>query len=76
MGRACSTHGVKRNTYRVFVRKAEGKRSLERLGRRCEDNIKMDLKDIGWGGMDWINLAQHREQWRDQFKTATNLRVT
>jgi hypothetical protein len=53
----------KRNAYRISVGKPEGKRSLGRPGRRLEDNIKMDLREIGWGGMDWINLAQDSEQW-------------
>jgi hypothetical protein len=56
--------GEKRNTYRILVGKPEGKRSLERPRRRWEDNIRMDLREIVWGGMDWIDLAQDRDQWR------------
>jgi hypothetical protein len=52
MGRARSTHGEKRNLYRVSVRKPEGKGPLGRLRRRWEDNIKMYLREIGWDGMD------------------------
>jgi hypothetical protein len=52
---------VKRNAYRIFVGKLEGKRRLGRPRRRWEDNIKMDLREIGWGGMDWIHLAQDRD---------------
>jgi hypothetical protein len=48
----------KRNAYRGLMRKPEGKRPLIRPERRWEDNIKMDLRGIGWGGMDWIDLAQ------------------
>jgi hypothetical protein len=62
MGRACSTHGEKRNAYRILVRKPEEKRRLGRPSRRWEHNIKIDLKELGWGGMDWIDLAQDRDR--------------
>jgi hypothetical protein len=52
----------KRNTYRIMVGKPEGKRQLGGPRRRWEDNIKMDLRVIRWGGMDWIKLAQDRDQ--------------
>jgi hypothetical protein len=52
--------GEKRNAYRILVGRAEGKRPLERTRRRWEDNIRMDLREIGWGGMDWIDLAQDK----------------
>jgi hypothetical protein len=54
MGGACSTNGEKRNACRIFVGKPEGKRSLGRPRRRWEDNIKMDLRGIRWGGIDWL----------------------
>jgi hypothetical protein len=44
--------------------KREGKRKLGRPRRRCEDNTKMDLQDLGWGGMVWIDMAQDRDRWR------------
>jgi hypothetical protein len=75
MGRECGTYGQKRNMYRVLVGKPEGKRPLGRPRRRWEDNIKMDLREIGWGGMDWIDLAQDRDQWRALVNTIKNLRV-
>jgi hypothetical protein len=61
MGKVCSTSGEKRNAYMLLVREPEGKRALGRPRCRLEDNIKMDLKKIGWGGMDWIGLAVDRE---------------
>jgi hypothetical protein len=61
MGRACSTNGEKRNACRILVGNTEGKRPLGRPRRRSVDNIKMDLKEIGWYGMDWINVAQDRD---------------
>jgi hypothetical protein len=67
--------GEKRNVYRILVGKPEGKRPLGRPRRRWENNIRMDLRDIGWGGMDWIDLAQDRDQWRALVNTVTNLRV-
>jgi hypothetical protein len=54
MGRACSTNGEKRNAYRILVGKPEGKTPLGRPKRRLVDNIKMDLREIGWDGMVWI----------------------
>jgi hypothetical protein len=67
--------GPKRNTYKILVGKPEGKRPLKRPRRRWVDNIKMDLREIGWDGMDWIDLAQDREQWRALVNTVMNLRV-
>jgi hypothetical protein len=75
MGRACSTHGEKRNAYRVPVGKPEGERPLGRPRHRWEDNIKMDLSQIGWGGMNWIHLVQDRDQWRTLVNTVMKLRV-
>jgi hypothetical protein len=72
MGRACSTN-EKRNAYRILVGKPEEKRPLGRPRRRWVDNIKMDLREIGWDGMDWIDLAQDRDQWRAVVNTVMNL---
>jgi hypothetical protein len=52
--------GEKKNAYRVFVGMPNGERPLVRSRRRWEDNIRMDIREIGWGGMDWIDLAQGR----------------
>jgi hypothetical protein len=67
--------GNKRNAYKIFVGKPEGKKSLGRPRRRWVDNIKMDIREIGWGGMDWIDLAQDREQWRALVNNVMNLRL-
>jgi hypothetical protein len=56
--------GEERGVYRVLVGKPEGKRPLGRARGRWEDNIKADLKEVGCGGMDWIELAQDRDRWR------------
>ena len=61
-GRACSAYGEGRGVYRVLVGKPEGKRPLGRPKRRLEDNIKMDLQEVGYGGMDWIELAEDRDR--------------
>jgi hypothetical protein len=63
------------NSYRILVGKPEGKRPLGRPRRMWEDNIKMDLREKGWGGMDWIDLAQNRDPWRALVNTAMHLRV-
>jgi hypothetical protein len=75
MGRTCSTNGEKRNAYGILVGEPEGKRPLGRPRRRWEDNIKMDLRETGWGGVDWIDFAQERDQWRALVNTVINLRV-
>jgi len=67
--------GEKRGSYRVLVRKPEGKRPLEKPRRRWEDNIKMDFQEVGCGGMDWIELVQDRDRWRACVSTVMNLRV-
>jgi hypothetical protein len=67
--------GPKRRAYRILVGNREGKRSLGRPRRRWEDNIRMDLREIGWGSMDRIDLAQGRDQWRAHVTMVMNLRV-
>jgi len=67
--------GEGRDVYRVLVGKPEGKRPLERPTRRWEDNIKMDLQEVGCGIMDWIELAQDRDRWRALVNVVMNLRV-
>jgi hypothetical protein len=67
--------GAKKNAYTILMGKPEGRRSLGRPRRRFDDNIKMDLREIEWGGMDWIDLTQERDQWRALVNTVVNLRV-
>jgi hypothetical protein len=67
--------GERRGVYRVLVGRPEGKRPLERPRRRWEDNIKMGLRELGFYGANWIQLAQDRVQWRDFLNTVMNLRV-
>jgi hypothetical protein len=64
-----------RNACRILVGKPEGKRPLVRSRRRWENNIKMDLREIGWGGTDWIDLAQDRDQGRALVNTVMNFPV-
>jgi hypothetical protein len=66
-------HGLKKNAYRILVGKPEGKRLLEIPRRRWEDNIKVDLGEIGWDGMDWIDLAEDRDWWRALLNMVMNL---
>jgi hypothetical protein len=64
--------GERRGVYRVLVGKPEGNRPLGRPRRRWEDNIKMDLQEVGWG-IDWINLAEDRDRWRSLVNAVMNL---
>ena len=61
--------------YRVLVAKPEGKRPKRRPRLRWEDDIKMDLQEVGCGDMDWIRLAQDRDSWRAHVNAVMNLRV-
>jgi hypothetical protein len=67
--------GKGRSVYGVLVGRPKGKRPLGRSRRRWEDNIKLDLMDIGIDGANWIQLAQDRVQWRTFVNTVINLRV-
>jgi len=67
--------GDERGVYRVLVGKPEGKRPLGRPRRRCVDNIRMDLQEVGCGYMDWIGLVQDRDSWRTLVSAVMNLLV-
>jgi hypothetical protein len=67
--------GEERNVYKVLMGKPEGKRPLERPRHRWEYGIRMDLREIGWGSVDWIQLAQDRNRWRAFVNTVMNNRV-
>ena len=67
--------GERRGVYRVLVKKPEGKRSLGRPKRRWEGSIKMNLKEVGCGGMDLIDLAQDRDRWQVLVNVVMNLWV-
>jgi hypothetical protein len=75
MGGACSIMGEGRGVHRVLVGKPEGKRPLGRPRRRWEDNVRMDLQEVGCGCEDWIGLAQDRDTWRALVSEVRNLRV-
>jgi hypothetical protein len=75
MGGARSTYGERRGVCRLLVGKTEGKRPFGRPRRRWEDNITMDLQEVGCGGMDWIELAQGMDRWRALVNAVMNLRV-
>ena len=67
--------GERRGIYSVLVGKPEGKRPLGRPRRRWEDNMKMDLQEVGCGGMDWIELAQDRDKGREHVNAVMNIRA-
>jgi hypothetical protein len=67
--------GEVRGTYRILVGRPEGRRPLERPRHRWEDNIKMDLQEVGWEGVDWIDMAQDRDRWQALVNAVMNLRV-
>ena len=74
-GRECGAYGERRGVCRVLVRKPEGNRPVGRPRRRWENNIKMDLQEVGCGDLDWIELAQDRDRLRTLVNAVMNLRV-
>ena len=74
MGGACGAYGGEEGVHRVLVGKPEGKSPLGRPRRRLEDNIKMDIQEVGRGG-DWMELAEDRDRWRALVNTVMNLWV-
>jgi hypothetical protein len=72
MGGACGAHGGGEDAYNILVGRPEGRRPLGRPRRRWEDNIKMNLGEIGFGDVEWIHLAQDRDTWRALVNTVMN----
>jgi hypothetical protein len=75
MDGACSTHGTLKNAYKILDGRPKWKRPVGRSRRRWEGNIRMDLTERGWEGVDWILLAQDRDQWWAVVNTVMNLRI-
>jgi hypothetical protein len=75
MGRVCNTYGGDERCIQFLVGKYEGKRPLGRPRSRWEDNIKMDLQEVEWWSMDWIDLAQDGDRWWAVVNVVMNLRV-
>jgi hypothetical protein len=67
--------GGEKNVYKVLMGKPEGKKSLGIARRRWEDGIRMDLRELAWGSVEWIQLAQDRDRWRARVNTVMNLRI-
>jgi hypothetical protein len=76
LARQVARMGEKRSAYRILMGKPEGKRPLGTPGRRWVNNIKIDLREIGLDGVDWIDMAQDRGQWRALVNTVMNLCVS
>jgi len=76
MGRACNMYGGRRDVYRVLVGKSEEERPLGRPMRRWEDNIQIDIQEVGCGGggIDWFDLGQDRDRWRVLVNAVLNRR--
>jgi hypothetical protein len=75
VGGSCGTHGKGKKSAHGCYRKAEGKRPLGRPKRRWEDGVRLDLTKIGWGNVEWIQLAHDRGRWRAVVNAAMNLRL-
>jgi hypothetical protein len=76
MGRACSVNGGrKRSAYRILAGNPKGNRPLGRPRRKWVGNVEMDLRETVWDGMDWIYLAENRDQWHSLVSMAMNLQV-
>jgi hypothetical protein len=75
MGRTCSTHGEKTNSYTILVGNPQRRTPLVRHRRKWKDNAIIDLREIGWSGMGWVHLTQDGDHWRALVNTVMNLRV-
>jgi hypothetical protein len=75
MGGEYSTYWERKCVYRIFVGKPEGRRPAGRHRHRCQGNISMNLQEVGWEVMDWIDVAQDKDRWRPVVNAVMNLRV-
>jgi hypothetical protein len=75
MSGTCSSYGDRRGVYRVLVEKPEVKKPAGRLRHSWKDNIKLNLQEVVCGGMDWMDLAQDRDRWRELVRAVMKLRV-
>jgi hypothetical protein len=75
MGGECSAYGGQKRRIQVLVGQPEGKRPLGKPKYRWEDNVKMDLQEVGFGGMYWIEMAEDRDRWRALVNKVMNFRV-
>ena len=75
MGWSCSQNGGRWGGFKILIGKPTGKRQLGRHRRRWEDNIRMDLEEIGFGMRNWVDSAQNRDYWRALVNVALNFRV-
>jgi hypothetical protein len=75
MARACSTNMEKRTAYTILMGEPEGKIPLGRPRRKRVDNIEINVRELGWGGMEWIDLAQDSDRWTALVDTVMNLRI-
>ena len=72
---ACGTYGMGRDLYVILARRPEGKRPLGRPRHKWEDNIKMNLQEVGCVGLDWIELVHNRDRWQALVNAVTNIWV-
>jgi hypothetical protein len=73
MGRLCSTKGGEGSSYRILMRKPEGKRKSGRRSVKWDNNIKIHCHELGWTGRDWVDLVQNWDRWQAVLNTVMNI---